>query len=770
MLLLLIMANQAVTNSKVENLLGVGQVVKDRWEVLKKIGGGGFGEIYECLDRITSDKVALKLESAMQLKQVLKIEVAVLKRLQDYDCVCRFLGCGRNEKFSYVAMTLQGQNLADLRRNQAKGCFSLSSALRLIRQVLCCVEAIHSVGFLHRDIKPSNFAIGLHSNTRRKVFMLDFGLARQFVKADGEVRQQRGTVGFRGTIRYASISAHKNKEMGRQDDLWSLFYMLVEFITGQLPWRKLKDKEQVGNLKENYDHTQFLRHLPLEFGAFFSHLQSLGYGDVPDYSNLRAIISKCLDESRVLESDPFDWEKGRSEIPTASVSSARTGCTEVIADSQQSPLALAVTTAKNICQDNPALQKKCISQVNASTGEVLELQHLHKDCQVHDEAKHAIVETARPFDVFSSENENGVDDRSSSKAKTEREVVVVKNDEKYGPGCVSRQEAPGFFLDPQLHLLDCQLRSILLKPPVRDELLEAGGQKGAQVPWKPKQMEEDTAAVSSLAFFNNSKDMSAMVPCAMNKNRSCLDGGFNGNDYSADQVGGDGGDVYRHKPVLFHTENGLGIDGGEPHRQVESKALDVGSRSNDAFNFGAVEEIHQEDPQTTNIYLDDPATRAAPYTVASQFVSLGFSDEESEPAERAVSYARLDSMFASVTAVDAVERMEGVTDNLTSHHGSPVKVSDHVAGMHQVALASHELDLQQLKSESCSPKHNSRFGMMSKERKKSLTGNQLLLKFNVRSPSSPARLSSSSSSTFAEDVCLLDPILKCKQNRVIMQD
>lgn len=49
---------------------------------LKKIGGGGFGEIYECLDRMTSDKVALKLESAMQLKQVLKIEVAVLKRLQ----------------------------------------------------------------------------------------------------------------------------------------------------------------------------------------------------------------------------------------------------------------------------------------------------------------------------------------------------------------------------------------------------------------------------------------------------------------------------------------------------------------------------------------------------------------------------------------------------------------------------------------------------------------------------------------------------------------
>ena len=33
--------------------------------------------------------------------------------------------------------------------------------------------------------------------------------------------------------------------MGRHDDLWSLFYMLAEFTIGQLPWRKMKDKEQV---------------------------------------------------------------------------------------------------------------------------------------------------------------------------------------------------------------------------------------------------------------------------------------------------------------------------------------------------------------------------------------------------------------------------------------------------------------------------------------------------------------------------------------------
>jgi len=61
--------------------------------------------------------------------------------------------------------------------------------------------------------------------------------------------------------------------MGRHDDLWSLFYMVVEFVTGQLPWRKMKDKEQVGNIKEKYDHTQFLKHLPTEFRHVFTHLQ-----------------------------------------------------------------------------------------------------------------------------------------------------------------------------------------------------------------------------------------------------------------------------------------------------------------------------------------------------------------------------------------------------------------------------------------------------------------------------------------------------------------
>lgn len=49
---------------------------------IRKIGGGGFGEIYEGEDQTSHEHVALKLESVKQPKQVLKMEVAVLKKLQ----------------------------------------------------------------------------------------------------------------------------------------------------------------------------------------------------------------------------------------------------------------------------------------------------------------------------------------------------------------------------------------------------------------------------------------------------------------------------------------------------------------------------------------------------------------------------------------------------------------------------------------------------------------------------------------------------------------
>ncbi|XP_052475545.1 tau-tubulin kinase 1-like isoform X1 [Carassius gibelio] len=314
-----------------ENMNGAGEqvdilpsncLVKERWKVLKKIGGGGFGEIYEANDLLTRENVALKVESAQQPKQVLKMEVAVLKKLQGKNHVCKFIGCGRNDKFNYVVMQLQGRNLADLRRSQPRGTFSMSTTLRLGKQILESIDAIHSVGFLHRDIKPSNFAMGQLPSTCRKCYMLDFGLARQYTNTNGEVRPPRTVAGFRGTVRYASVNAHKNKEMGRHDDLWSLFYMLVEFTVGQLPWRKIKDKEQVGQIKERYEHRNLLKHMPAEFHIFYDHVLDLDYFTKPDYQLLMTVFENSMKERVITENEPYDWEK--SGIDTALPTSTHT--------------------------------------------------------------------------------------------------------------------------------------------------------------------------------------------------------------------------------------------------------------------------------------------------------------------------------------------------------------------------------------------------------------------------------------------------------------
>ncbi|KAM9778226.1 tau-tubulin kinase 2b [Syngnathus typhle] len=295
------------------DILSTADVVRDRWRVVRKIGGGGFGEVYEVLDLVSQATLAMKVESATHPKPVQRTEAAVLRKLQGKDNVCRFVSAGRNERFNYVVMELQGRNLADLRRSRIRGTFSVSTTMRLGKQILQSIESIHSVGFLHRDIKPANFAMGRLASTCRCCYMLDFGLARQYMTSNQELRPPRSVAGFRGTVRYASINTHKNKEIGRHDDLWSLFYMLVEFMSGQLPWRKFKDKEQVGNLKEAYDHRLMLNHLPLEFTTFLDHILSLDYYTKPDYELLMSLFDRAMKSHNVLHNDPYDWEKCDSE-------------------------------------------------------------------------------------------------------------------------------------------------------------------------------------------------------------------------------------------------------------------------------------------------------------------------------------------------------------------------------------------------------------------------------------------------------------------------
>lgn len=82
---------------------------------------------------------------------------------------------------------------------------------------------------MHRDIKPANFVLGLQ-NALEEVTLVDFGLAKEHMSEDGEVYPPRSSTEFRGTIPYASLASHFKKELGRKDDLWSFFFMVLEFL------------------------------------------------------------------------------------------------------------------------------------------------------------------------------------------------------------------------------------------------------------------------------------------------------------------------------------------------------------------------------------------------------------------------------------------------------------------------------------------------------------------------------------------------------------
>ena len=140
------------------------------------------------------------------------MEVTVLRRLQGKDHVCKFLGGGTNELYNYVVMTLQGKNLAELRRSQTRQCFSLSTSLRISLQILQAIEYIHSIGFLHRDVKPSNFSMGRLPTTCRKVYMLDFGLARK--------QLQSSSMSTAGTFPWMSPECIRNNEFSTKSDVW----------------------------------------------------------------------------------------------------------------------------------------------------------------------------------------------------------------------------------------------------------------------------------------------------------------------------------------------------------------------------------------------------------------------------------------------------------------------------------------------------------------------------------------------------------------------
>lgn len=116
--------------------------------------------------------------------------------------VPRFVACGHTAEVNYLIMQLLGPSVMELKKKTTEDRFSIGTAVRIADQMVCALQSLHDIGYVHRDVKPSNFVIGLSKDDVRSVFMLDFGLCRQYVDpVTGKQRPPRMRCGFRGTVR-----------------------------------------------------------------------------------------------------------------------------------------------------------------------------------------------------------------------------------------------------------------------------------------------------------------------------------------------------------------------------------------------------------------------------------------------------------------------------------------------------------------------------------------------------------------------------------------
>ncbi|PAV78657.1 hypothetical protein WR25_15464 [Diploscapter pachys] len=295
----------------------------ENYKIVKLLGKGGYGAVYEVIRQRDGKHLAIKCESAEMTKKVLQMDLDVMKGAEAIRSVhfCKVEDRAYiKDRFNMIVMKLINKNLWDLRVERKDMRFTLNTALKAATQSLLCIEELHRIGFLHRDIKPGNFAIGRpEAKENHVVFMLDFGLARRFMTdRKKDIRIPREQAPFRGTTRYAPLAAMMNHEQSRKDDIESWMYMVVEWTSGALPWRKYKanNRKEVEKMKQQLKDRdesmldEFYAHCPRkEFDRILQYLHSINYFNIPDYKYVLYAIEHAQKANGFKHSDPVDWDE-----------------------------------------------------------------------------------------------------------------------------------------------------------------------------------------------------------------------------------------------------------------------------------------------------------------------------------------------------------------------------------------------------------------------------------------------------------------------------
>ncbi|MBA3632255.1 MAG: protein kinase [Acidobacteria bacterium] len=212
-----------------------------RYEILKKIGAGGMGEVYLAHDTQLDRDVALKIllaefSSDSGRVQRFKLEAKAASAL-NHPNIITIHDVDETDNLLYIATEfVDGENLRELIEKRE---LKLFYALRIAEQVADAIAAAHEANIIHRDIKPENIMIRRDGYAK----ILDFGLAKPLYRQISEgsedaltqmVITQPGMI--LGSVRYMSPEQARGKITDERTDIWSLGVVLYEMLTGKNPF------------------------------------------------------------------------------------------------------------------------------------------------------------------------------------------------------------------------------------------------------------------------------------------------------------------------------------------------------------------------------------------------------------------------------------------------------------------------------------------------------------------------------------------------------
>ena len=290
----------------------IGQLIFDRYKLIKKLGEGSFGSIY--MAEYNNQYYAIKLEERKMGHNLLENEAYIMGHLRGPGLPL-VKSYGYSNKHNILVMELMGKSLEDIFEKFEEKKMSIRCVCNIGYQMIEILEYIHNKHYIHRDIKPDNFVIG-RKEKRKYIYILDFGLSKKYRSSKTLAHYKMVKKNnLTGTARYASINALNGFTQSRRDDLEAVGYVLMYFLRGKLPWQGIpvQNKEMryktIMEKKMSTSPEELCEGFPNQFTEYIKYTRNLKYEENPDYDYLKNLFVSMLNSDGFEVDCYYDWDK-----------------------------------------------------------------------------------------------------------------------------------------------------------------------------------------------------------------------------------------------------------------------------------------------------------------------------------------------------------------------------------------------------------------------------------------------------------------------------